>query len=166
MNATFQRTVARLLWGAASGAVGTVALNAVTYGDMLLRGRASSGAPAQMAGTLADYAGIDVLRSENDNETAANRRSAAGALLGYTTGVGIGVVYAAMRNDGGKASPFGAGVMLGLAATAASDVPLALTGTSDPRTWSGAAWLSDLIPHLAYGLATATTFEQRNGSSE
>lgn len=157
-----QRMATRLLWGAASGAVGTTVLNAVTYGDMLLRGRGSSGAPAQLAGKLAGYTGIDALRNENDDEAAANRRSGAGALLGYASGVGIGVMYAAMRNGGGKVSPLGPGAMLGLAAMAASDVPLALTGTSDPRTWSRSAWLSDIIPHLAYGVATAITFEQRN----
>jgi hypothetical protein len=37
---------------------------------------------------------------------------------------------------------------------AASDVPVARLGISDPRTWSAADWLSDVLPHLAYGLVT------------
>lgn len=162
MGKTFASTAARLLWGAAAGAAGTTALNAVTYGDMLVRGRASSGAPTQVAGILANNTGIDSLSNDNEDSTAANRRNAAGALLGYTTGVGIGVAYAAMRTGGGKVSPVGAGVLLGLAATASSDVPIALTGVSDPRTWSRSAWLTDLVPHLAYGLTTAATFEYRS----
>jgi hypothetical protein len=42
---------------------------------------------------------------------------------------------------------------------AASDVPIAATGASDPRTWGVSGWLSDLIPHLVYGLVTAATFD-------
>ncbi|MEU2880895.1 hypothetical protein ABZ651_32805, partial [Streptomyces sp. NPDC007070] len=37
--------------GLLAGAVGTLALDVVTYGDMLLRGRPSSGIPAQVAVT-------------------------------------------------------------------------------------------------------------------
>lgn len=160
MSDTFQRSAKRLLWGAASGAVGTTVLNTITYGDMLLRGRESSGAPATVAGKLADQLGIAPLSIDNEETTAANRRSAAGALLGYATGVGIGVGYAAF-NPGGTAHPVRTGMLLGLAAMAMSDVPIALTGTSDPREWSPAAWLSDLVPHLAYGLATATMLDSR-----
>jgi hypothetical protein len=29
---------------------------------------------------------------------------------------------------------------------------MAAMGVSDPRKWSVSDWLSDLVPHLAYGL--------------
>jgi hypothetical protein len=29
---------------------------------------------------------------------------------------------------------------------------------TDPRTWGAAGWVSDLLPHLAYGLAAATAY--------
>ena len=45
------------------------------------------------------------------------------------------------------------------AAMAASDVSIALTGVSDPRTWTPADWASDVIPHLVYGLVTVETYE-------
>ena len=32
---------------------------------------------------------------------------------------------------------------------------MAALGVSDPRTWTLMDWLSDGVPHLAYGLATA-----------
>lgn len=32
-------------------------------------------------------------------------------------------------------------------------------GVTDPRRWHANAWLSDFIPHLAYGLATASVYE-------
>jgi hypothetical protein len=36
----------------------------------------------------------------------------------------------------------------------AADGPLVKLGLTDPRTWSPADWLSDVIPHLAYGAIT------------
>jgi hypothetical protein len=32
-------------------------------------------------------------------------------------------------------------------------------GVTDPRSWPVSSWLSDLLPHLAYGFATAAVFE-------
>jgi hypothetical protein len=76
--------------GAIAGAIGNLSLEIVTYGDMLLRGRAASGVPAKMAGILADNLGIEPLATAMTGEEADNRRSAAGALLGYALGVGLG----------------------------------------------------------------------------
>ena len=162
MRFTRQRSLTqRLLWGAAAGATGSATLNIVTYGDMLLRGRASSGAPANVAGTLADTAGIHALSSENDDEKAQNRRSAAGALLGYVSGVGVSMAYAAFRNERSEPDLVPTGVALGLTAMAMADIPIVVTGNGDPRTWGASAWLSDIIPHLAYGLATAAVLKHR-----
>ncbi len=77
------------------------------------------------------------------------------------TGVGIGAAYVVGRGCACADNPVRTGVLLGLAAMAASDAPIALTGASDPRSWTRADWLSDLIPHLAYGLATAATLRRR-----
>lgn len=151
----------RLLWGAASGAIGTTVLNTVTYGDMLLRGRPSSGVPAKAAGILADDIGIGPLRTDNEEPKAEHRRQAAGALLGYATGVGVGMIGAVALNRSHGEHLVRNGVLLGLAAMAMGGGPIVLTGASDPRTWSPADWLSDLVPHIAYGLATATALESR-----
>lgn len=151
----------RLLWGAASGAVGTTVLNAITYGDMLVRGRPASGTPAKAAGILADDIGISSLRTDNDEPKAENRRQAAGALLGYATGVTIGVVAAVALNRSNDEHLVRNGLLLGFVAMAASDGPIVLTGASDPRTWSPADWLSDIVPHVAYGLATAASLGNR-----
>jgi hypothetical protein len=49
------------------------------------------------------------------------------------------------------------GVGLGvMASTAAAN---AMVGTSDPRTWSVSDWVSDLLPHVAYGVGTVATFD-------
>jgi hypothetical protein len=37
---------------------------------------------------------------------------------------------------------------------ASTDVSMARLRVSDPRGWSAADWLSDLLPHLVYGAVT------------
>lgn len=147
--------------GAIAGAAGNLALEIVTYGDMLARGRASSGVPATMAGLLADRLGIEQLATETTGEEAENRRTAAGALLGYGLGVGLGALYGLARSAAGErvSTPL-AGVGVGLAAMAAADGSYALSGASDPREWSAADWVSDLIPHVIYGLVTVAAYEK------
>jgi hypothetical protein len=147
------------LIGLVAGATGTFSLDITTYGDMLLRGRPASTVPARVAGVLADTLGIKALSPRADDERAENRRSAAGALLGYATGLGIGALYGMMRARGGQVSTPLAGMGVGLTAMTASNVPVALTGVSDPRTWTPADWATDVIPHMIYGLVTVQTYE-------
>jgi hypothetical protein len=149
----------RLLLGAVAGAAGNLTLEIVTYGDMLLRGRAASGVPAKMAGTLADTFGIEALSSAATGNQADNRRSAAGALLGYALGIGLGGAYGLARPSLGRVSTPLRGVAVGLAAMAAADTSYAVTGVSDPKSWSVADWISDLVPHIIYGLVTVATYE-------
>jgi len=87
----------QILAGVLAGAAGTTALNALTYLDMAVRGRPSSGTPEQAV------------------EQAASK---------------VG-----------------------------TDVPMVASGLTDPRSWGVAGWLSDIVPHIAYGYATAATVE-------
>ncbi len=151
------------LCGLVAGAAGTVALNVATYADMAIRGRASSGAPSKMVSIVADKAGIALSPKGvgvND-ETAQNRESGLGALLGYVNGLGTGVMYGLLRSqldDDTVSTPL-ASVVVGLAAMAASDVPIVALGVDNPKTWGVSGWASDLIPHLIYGLVTVATYE-------
>lgn len=147
-----------VLMGTAAGAVGTVALNAATYTDMAVRGRPSSSVPAQVAGKLAEKAGIDLSGGESD-DAAQNRESGLGALLGYATGLGVGAAYGLIRPHLGGVSRPVAGAWLGLGAMAASDVPAAAFGVTDPTKWDADSWASDVLPHLAYGLVTAVAYD-------
>jgi hypothetical protein len=149
-----------LLWGIAAGAVGTIALDVVSYLDMVVRGRPASSLPAEVAGALAERAGVELAADGNDTESAANRRSGLGALFGYGVGLGVGGAYGLLRARlPAPRRPWAVTTGLGLAAMAASDLPATLLGVTDPRTWGVAGWASDLLPHLAYGLATATVYE-------
>lgn len=147
--------------GMLAGAAGTVVLNVATYLDVTVRGRPTSEVPAKTAGRLAEEAGVEL----GEGEQAQQRRSGLGALFGYATGLGVGGVYGIVQPRlAGMPLPLAA-VAVGAAAMAASDLTATATGASDPRQWGPKGWLADILPHLAYGLATAGTFEwlQRSG---
>jgi hypothetical protein len=145
-----------LLAGAAAGAAGTTALNAVTYLDMAIRGRPASSAPEDGVETITGKLGIEV---PGDQETRQHRTTGLGALLGIATGVGVGTVLGVARAAGWRPPLGKSAAIVGLAAMAGSDTPMVLLGISDARTWSVADWLSDLLPHLAYGFATAAVVQ-------
>ncbi|AUS77863.1 hypothetical protein C1701_05195 [Actinoalloteichus sp. AHMU CJ021] len=145
-----------VLRGAAAGAAGTTALNGVTYLDMVLRGRGPSSAPEETAERLLGHAGVAV------PGRPANRRdrlSGAGALLGILTGVAVGAAAGAARRFGWRPSRTTAVLTTTAAAMTASDVPMAALGVSDPRRWRPRDWASDVLPHLAFGLATTWTLD-------
>jgi hypothetical protein len=145
-----------LLAGAAAGAAGTTALNAVTYLDMAIRGRAASSAPEHAVETITGKLGVEV---PGDPGTREHRTTGLGALLGIATGVGVGTLLGVARSVGWRPSLGRSAAIVGLAAMAGSDTPMVLLGISDARKWSPADWLSDLVPHLAYGLVTAAVVQ-------
>ncbi|HEY7594077.1 MAG TPA: hypothetical protein VH969_13075 [Actinophytocola sp.] len=142
-----------ILRGMAAGAAGTTALNAVTYLDMLVRGRPASSTPEQSVARLADRAHVEIPEQGRDN-----RVSAAGALLGLATGVLTGAAYGAARAAGWRPSLPVAGAAATLGAMVGASAPMAVMGVSDPREWSATDWVADAVPHAAYGLVTAATY--------
>ena len=142
--------------GLAAGAAGTTALNAVTYLDMAVLGRPTSTTPEDTVAKAEGLAGISL---GEDQETAGNRRSGIGALLGIGAGLGTGVAYALAHPALRGLPPPVRGVVAGLAATVGSTAPMTALGVTDPRTWPASSWLRDLVPHLAYGLVTAAVYE-------
>ena len=145
-----------ILAGAAAGAAGTAALNAATYVDMTVRGRPASDTPERSVEKLADSAGIAV---PGEGQTRDNRLTGLGSLSGIVTGVGIGAAFGVLRRLGLRPPTLIGGALVGLSAMAATDSSMASMGISDPRTWSAADWLADLLPHLAYGLVTYGTLQ-------
>ena len=169
----------RIFAGAIAGAAGVVALNAAGYLDMLMRGRSASDMPARVAGKLAEELGLpldfnsdldadaegegDLDHQDGADDLApdapANRREAVGALLGMANGIGIGVLYGIVRLILPRPPAWLAGAALGAAAMAASDYPATRLGLTEPRDWSATDGVSDVLPHMAFGLATAVAFE-------
>ena len=138
-----------------AGAAGTTALNTVTYRDMAVRGRPISDSPERVVKTVVEGAGAEIPGS---GDTQDNRLQGLGPLSGIGVGVGVGVVASLLRSvllERGVHVPAPVAVLLiSVAAMASSDVPLKVFGISDPSSWSAPDWLSDAVPHLAYGLVT------------
>lgn len=149
----------QLLRGAAAGAAGTTALNAATYLDMVLRGRPASTTPEDTVRRTEELANLSLSAEGPDSEAAGNRRTGLGALMGIAVGLGTGVVYALVRARLRTAPVAVGGLIAGLLANVGSVAPMAALGVTDPRTWPAGSWVSDIVPHLCYGLATAAVYE-------
>lgn len=145
--------------GAIAGATGELALNVVSYADMLIRARPSSSMPGKVAGRMADLAGVELSRPGERAEIAETRREASGALFGYGMAVATAVAYALLRRAGLRLPVPVGGLVVGAAAMAVSDSAATALGVTDPTTWGVPGWLADIIPHLAFGLAAAATLE-------
>ncbi|WP_328416549.1 hypothetical protein OG470_26740 [Micromonospora sp. NBC_00389] len=141
--------------GAIAGAVGSAALNVVSYLDMVLRARPASSVPEQTVDRLAGIAHVDL----GPEARAANRRSGLGPLIGYGLGIGAGVAFALYARGRRQPLPMATGV-LGAGVMTMTDGSITALGISDPRTWRRSDWISDIIPHLAFGLTAAATWNR------
>ncbi|MFR9802276.1 hypothetical protein ACL02T_08215 [Pseudonocardia sp. RS010] len=140
-----------LLNGVAAGAAGTTALNAASGADAALRARPASRAPEQLVAAVTERAGFRVPGGRGERR---NRLAALGPLAGTATGVAVGALAGGLRAGGMRLPGVVGGPLLGAAAMLATDGPLALTRVSDPQTWSTTDRTADVLPHLAYGVAT------------
>jgi hypothetical protein len=74
------------------------------------------------------------------------------------TSTAAAVAYAAA---GGRRLPTAvSAVALTALAMLASNAPMTALQITDPRTWKTADWVSDLVPHAAYGWVTALTLRR------
>jgi hypothetical protein len=146
----------QIVHGITAGAVGTTALNTVTYVDMATRARPASASPQKAVAELAAKAGHPVPGQGADHE---NRLQGIGPLAGILTGVGVGALAGALRPALRRLPAPAAAALIGLAAMALTDGPLVSLGLTDPRDWSKVDWLSDIVPHLVYGAATYATLQ-------
>jgi hypothetical protein len=144
-----------LLCGAAAGAAGTTALNAATYADMVWRGRPVSEVPTRTVERMAELGHVDI---PGEGDARENRASALGALSGILTGVGVGAAYGLSRAVGLRPPTWAGALLVSTAALAGSNGPMTALGITDPRSWSTTDWVSDVVPHLAFGVVTAATY--------
>ena len=144
------------LRGAAAGAAGTTALNAVTYLDMAVRGRGSSSTPEQTVETLAEKAHVPI---PGEGETRENRLQGLGPLTGLVAGVGVGVLAGLARAAGFRPPPLVGAAVTTLGVLVAANGPMTVLGITDPRTWSATDWASDVVPHVAYAVVVERTMD-------
>lgn len=144
------------LRGAAAGAAGTTALNAVTYLDMVVRGRGASSTPERTVEALAQKAHVQI---PGDDEKRSNRVQGLGPITGLAAGVGVGVVVGLVRAAGYRSQPLVGTLLTTLGVLVATNGPMTVLGITDPRTWSATDWASDVVPHLAYSAVVKTTMD-------
>ena len=149
-------TLGWVLRGAAAGAAGTTALNAVTYLDMVGRGRGTSSTPEQTVEALAEKAHVQI---PGDEETRSNRVQGLGPLTGLVAGIGVGVLAGLARAAGFRTPPLVGTALTTVCVLVAANGPMTVLGVTDPRTWSTTDWVSDVVPHLAYAAVVRTTMD-------
>jgi hypothetical protein len=149
--------------GLVAGAAGTLTLEVLTYLDMAVRGRPASTVPAETARELVETAGGELAPGPGGDDARENRGQALGALLGHASGLGFAAVYGGLREQTGPVPLAAGGVGLALAAMAGANGPATALGVTDPRTWGAEGWLSDVVPHLAYGFVTAAVYDALDG---
>jgi hypothetical protein len=147
-----------MLRGAVAGAAGTTALNTVTYLDMALRGRPASSTPEKTVERVADDLDARIPGSDEQQEA---RKSALGALMGIAAGTGVGAAFGLVRGAGLRVPAWLAAPAASAVAMLAGNGPMVALGVTDPRSWSRVDWISDVVPHLAYGVVTAVALEGR-----
>ena len=143
--------------GAVAGAAGTAVLDATTYADMAVRGRPPSHMPEETVRRLLRRSGARRLGAspEQADPSTQHRQTGLAALAGYGVGIGFALAYGTVNARLVRIPwPVGA-LVLGLGAMATTD-GIALGVGALPRSGSIASWLSDLVPHLVYGVVTAT----------
>jgi hypothetical protein len=149
-------TAGWLLRGAAAGAAGTTALNAVTYLDMIVRGRPASSTPEQTVEKLAQRTGVAI---PGDEQTRQHRVQGLGPMTGLGAGIGIGALVGLVRALGYRSQPLVGTGLITVGVLASTNGPMTALGVTDPRTWSAVDWISDVVPHLAYSAVVKTTMD-------
>ncbi|TFD73521.1 hypothetical protein [Cryobacterium gelidum] len=142
------------LGGAAAGAAGTTALNAVSYLGMAIKGRPASSTPQATVEKLVDVAQLTIPGSD---EVRKNRIAGIGPLTGVIVGVGVGALLGLFRSAGWRPAPVVSGLAATVGALIGGNVPMTVLGVTDPRIWTAKDWVSDIAPHLAYGVVVAAT---------
>lgn len=146
-----------VLLGAAAGAAGTTALNALTYIDMAVRGRPASSTPETTVQTLSDKTHVPV---PGDEQARENRVAGLGPLTGLLAGVGVGALLGAGRSAGWRPGVAVGTAAATLGALVGTNGPMTALGVTDPRTWSATSWVVDVVPHVAYGYVTAAVLDR------
>jgi hypothetical protein len=141
-----------VLSGAAAGAAGTTTLNVITYLDIAVRGRPTSSTPERTLEAMARLFGLTVPGS---GDVLANRISGLAALTGYAAGIGMGILLGLAYALGWRPGLLVATLVASALALVGTNGPMTVLGVTDPLTWSLVDWISDLIPHLGYGIVTA-----------
>ncbi len=126
-----RKLIGYLAAGAAAGAPGTTALNAVTYLDMAVRGRPTSDTPEQTV---------------ERPSSRGNRVAGLGPLTALAAGIGSGVLLSLIRAAGRQPPAIAEALIATAVAFAGSNAPMTALGLTGPRSWPPSA--ARLLPIL------------------
>ncbi|MFB7177297.1 hypothetical protein ACFCYI_06285 [Streptomyces sp. NPDC056257] len=146
-----------IVHGAVAGLAGTTALNMAGYVDIVLRGRPISDTPEITVRSLAEKLHV---RIPGDDEIRENRVAGLGPLMGYTVGMGMGVALSLVQAAGLLPTKTSRYAFASVFALTVTNVPIFILGISDPRTWTAADWVSDIIPHGVFAVVTVGVIEK------
>ena len=118
--------------------------------------RGTSSTPEQTVEALADKVHVQI---PGDEEKRQNRVQGLGPLTGLVAGIGVGALAGLARAMGLRTSPVTGTALTTAVVLVASNGPMTVLGVTDPRTWSATDWVSDVVPHLAYGVVVKTTMD-------
>ena len=149
------------LLGAAAGAAGTTALDATTYLDMVLRARPASSTPEETMQRLSDLSHVPIPGGQEERQ---NRLTGLGALTGLVAGVAAGGLLGMVRAGGWRPQPAVGVLAATTVALLVGNVPMTVSGVTDPRTWSARDWAADAVPHAAYGVVTSAVLNRLDPS--
>jgi hypothetical protein len=153
-------TAGWLLRGAAAGAAASAALDAVTYVDMAVRGRPASSTPEDTVEKLAATAHLPI---PGQGDARRNRVQGLAPLMGLALGTGVGALGGLVRAAGYRSAPRVGALLTTVVAMLAANGPMTVLGITDPRSWSSTDWISDVVPHLAYGVVFRATMDAFEG---
>lgn len=142
--------------GAAAGAAATATLNAVTYLDMAIRGRPASSTPEQSVEELSHRVGVPI---PGQGDRRDNRVAGLAPLLGTAAGVGAGMALGMLRATGAVSGRRSTTAAAFVAAMIVGNGPMTLLRITDPRQWSAADWVADVVPHAAYALVAGAVLD-------
>jgi hypothetical protein len=157
---TTSRLKTVLLPGLVAGAAGTTAINAATYLDMTIRGRAPSQTPEQTIDAIVARVPVEVPGSGDQRR---HRVSGLAGMSGIATGISVGLLFGVLRQLGFRPPALIGGVLVGAAAMAATGTSMKALRVSDPASWSATDWLADALPHAVYGTVTYLTLRLLQG---
>jgi len=158
----------RMVRGKLAGLAGTASLDAVTYLDMAIRGRAPSELPDNMVRKLAELAGCEQFAkpAEELDDKTRQQRAGIAALLGYADGAGSGVLFGLARPFMRGVPCFWAGIGLAGLTMLLSEGLAAKLGQTDPSSWPASAWIEDIVPRCVYGWVTCFVYDRLEGSND
>ena len=150
-----------LVFDAAAEVIGTTVPNAVSLVDLTLHDWPANKTPqegAEASAAIAEGAG------RQPRNARSQRLPGLGGLRGIACGVGAGAVVGLVMSLGWPTRRSVRSVVATIGAMVVANAPLTMLRVHDPTTWTAEDWVTDVMPHLAYGASMAAVLHRFTAS--